>query len=151
MLDPKKISEIVQEVVDALPPGLKNLPKEVRDNFNEALKLEPNYPLAYAGLVFCYHAVAYFGVKRSREVKQSIKKNLQRIFEIDENLSEAYDGLAFINALYDWKRNEAGANWHHCIELNPNNVGGLRCRWYTLRPLPMTRTCAPAPRMAGAG
>src|SRR3990170_646581 len=96
------------------------------DYFNEALKLEPNYPLAYAGLVFCYHAVAYFGVKRSREVKQSIKKNLQRIFEIDENLSEAYDGLAFINALYDWKRNEAGANWQHCIELNPNNVGGLR-------------------------
>src|SRR3989337_2566632 len=96
------------------------------DYFNEALKLEPNYPLAYAGLVFCYHAVAYFGVKRSREVKQSIKKNLQRIFEIDENLSEAYDGLAFINALYDWQRNEAGANWQHCIELNPNNVGGLR-------------------------
>ncbi len=38
MLDPKKISEIVQEVVDALPPGLKNLPEEVRHNFREALQ-----------------------------------------------------------------------------------------------------------------
>ncbi len=38
MLDPKKISEIVQEVVDALPPGLKNLPNEVRQNFREALQ-----------------------------------------------------------------------------------------------------------------
>lgn len=38
MLDPKKISEIVQEVMDALPPGLKNLPQEVKQNFREALQ-----------------------------------------------------------------------------------------------------------------
>jgi BMFP domain-containing protein YqiC len=38
MLDPKKITELVQEVVDALPPGLKNLPQDVRQNFREALQ-----------------------------------------------------------------------------------------------------------------
>lgn len=38
MLDPKKISAIVQEVVDALPPGLKNLPQDVKQNFREALQ-----------------------------------------------------------------------------------------------------------------
>lgn len=38
MLDPKKINEFVQEVVDALPPGVKNLPTDVQKNLREAMQ-----------------------------------------------------------------------------------------------------------------
>ena len=37
MIDPKKINEIVQNVMNSLPPGLKNLPKDVEQNVKSAL------------------------------------------------------------------------------------------------------------------
>ena len=94
--------------------------------FNQALQIDINYPLAYAGLVVCYEAFAYFGAKRTREVILNVKKCLNKILEIDPNLSEAYNGSAFMKALFEWKRSEAGSDWQHSIELNPNNVEALR-------------------------
>lgn len=38
MLDPKKINELVQEVIDALPPGIKNLPQDVQKNLKAGLQ-----------------------------------------------------------------------------------------------------------------
>lgn len=38
MIDPKKINEIVQNVMNSLPPGLKNLPKDVEQNVKSALQ-----------------------------------------------------------------------------------------------------------------
>ncbi|EKD76937.1 MAG: hypothetical protein ACD_42C00528G0002 [uncultured bacterium] len=37
MIDPKNISEIIQNVLDELPPGLKNMPDELKHNFRAAL------------------------------------------------------------------------------------------------------------------
>ena len=93
--------------------------------YNEALKIDPNYLLAYAGLVGCNLAISYFGVKRSREVLSDSKKHVYKMLEIDPNFSDAYNLLAFLNALFEWKRTEAGLNWQHSIELNPNNVEAL--------------------------
>lgn len=37
MIDPKKINEIVQQIMSSLPPGLRNLPDEVQSNLRAAL------------------------------------------------------------------------------------------------------------------
>ncbi len=37
MLDPKHINELVQKVVDSLPPAIKSLPKEAEQNLKGAL------------------------------------------------------------------------------------------------------------------
>ena len=37
MLDPKKINEMVSEILDSLPPGLKNLPKDIQKNLHNAM------------------------------------------------------------------------------------------------------------------
>lgn len=38
MLDPSKINELIQGVVDSLPPGLRNMPQEAEENFRAALR-----------------------------------------------------------------------------------------------------------------
>lgn len=38
MIDPKKINEIVQQIMSSLPPGLRNLPSDVEENFKAALQ-----------------------------------------------------------------------------------------------------------------
>lgn len=38
MIDPKKINEIIQNVCDAMPQGLKNMPQEMQQNFRSAIQ-----------------------------------------------------------------------------------------------------------------
>ena len=38
MLDPKKIADIIQNVLDELPPGFKNMPADMQHNFRAALQ-----------------------------------------------------------------------------------------------------------------
>jgi serine/threonine protein kinase/uncharacterized protein YutD len=91
------------------------------ENFNQALKIDPNYALAYYGLGYCQLCMAYFGLKRTREAKPDVEKCLQKIFEIDENLSKAYDLLGMFNAFFEWKWMEARSAWQRAVELDPND------------------------------
>ena len=38
MLDPKKINDVIQSVLDAMPQGLKNMPQEMQQNFRAAIQ-----------------------------------------------------------------------------------------------------------------
>lgn len=38
MIDPKNISEIIQNVLNDLPPGLKNMPQEMQHNFRACIQ-----------------------------------------------------------------------------------------------------------------
>lgn len=38
MIDPKNINEIIQNVLDSMPEGLKNLPSEMQHNFHAAIQ-----------------------------------------------------------------------------------------------------------------
>ncbi|MCX7121566.1 MAG: accessory factor UbiK family protein [Gammaproteobacteria bacterium] len=38
MIDPKTISEIIQNVIESMPQGLKNMPSEMQHNFRSALQ-----------------------------------------------------------------------------------------------------------------
>ncbi len=38
MIDPKNINDIIQNVFDAMPQGLKNMPSDMRHNFRAAIQ-----------------------------------------------------------------------------------------------------------------
>lgn len=38
MFDPKHVNDIVQRLINSLPPGLKNLPQDVEKNFRSVLQ-----------------------------------------------------------------------------------------------------------------
>ena len=38
MIDPQKINEIIQNVIDAMPAGLKNMPTDMQNHFRSALQ-----------------------------------------------------------------------------------------------------------------
>ncbi|HLB55820.1 MAG TPA: accessory factor UbiK family protein [Coxiellaceae bacterium] len=37
MIDPKNINDIIQNIFDSMPPGLKNMPTEMKSNFRAAI------------------------------------------------------------------------------------------------------------------
>jgi TolB-like protein len=93
--------------------------------FHLTLEKDPNFAIAYTGLGWCYFSLAYFGIKRTSDVKSELKKYIEKALEIDENLSEAYDLLGLYNACFEWKWNEAQLAWQHSVDLSPNNVMAL--------------------------
>jgi len=38
MIDPKNLNDVVKKLVDALPAGLRNVPKDVETNFRDILQ-----------------------------------------------------------------------------------------------------------------
>jgi TolB-like protein/DNA-binding winged helix-turn-helix (wHTH) protein/Tfp pilus assembly protein PilF len=85
--------------------------KKSIDCFRQAIRLDPNYALAYAGLADSYT----FGADPS-EAKTAAEKALS----VDEQLAEAHASLGNINLFHDYDWRSAESEFRRSIELNPN-------------------------------
>src|SRR2546429_1655145 len=86
--------------------------------YEQALKLDPNYALAYCGLADTY---AYMGgvVMPSKEAVVKEKDFAQKALELDPELPEAHLSLACaLGGAFDWRN--AQIEFDRAIELNPN-------------------------------
>src|SRR5256714_848 len=86
--------------------------------YEQALKLDPNYALAYCGLADTY---AYMGgvVMPSKEAVVKEKEFAERALQLDPELPEAHLSLACALAgAFDWRN--AQIEFDRAIELNPN-------------------------------
>jgi adenylate cyclase len=86
--------------------------------YEEALKLDPNFALAYCGLADTY---AYMGgvMMPSKEAVVKEKEFAQRALELEPQLAEAHLSLACALAgAFDWRN--AQVEFDRAIELNPN-------------------------------
>ena len=86
--------------------------------YEQALKLDPNYALAYCGLADTY---AYMGgvVMPSKEAVAKEKEFAERAIQLEPQLAEAHLSLACALAgAFDWRN--AQVEFDRAIELNPN-------------------------------
>ncbi|HTH37458.1 MAG TPA: protein kinase, partial [Pyrinomonadaceae bacterium] len=97
------------------------------DAFNEAVELDPDYPLPYIGLADYYVWSAIFGEITSEEGFTKAQAALRKALEIDETLGEAYAVLAFTVLFYDWNWPEAERLVRQALELNPNLAFAYEC------------------------
>lgn len=104
---------------------LKLVDKSIK-YFKSAIEKDPNFSTAYAALGGCYLLIAYFGAKRSREMKPIAKKYIQKALEINPNDATAYHVLAFFTAAFELKHPEAHWAYRRSLELNPNDTMLLR-------------------------
>ena len=81
------------------------------EHHQQAVRKDPHYALAYAGLADCYNYFAKPG-----EAKQAVSKAL----ELDDGLGEAHGSLGFLKFVYDWDFVGAEAEFKHALELSPN-------------------------------
>ncbi len=88
--------------------------------FKQALDLDPNYALAYAGLADCYILPGYYAMAAPKDVMPLGKAAALRALEIDPNLAEAHTSLGTIAAVYEFNWPEAEAYFRRALEENPN-------------------------------
>lgn len=99
------------------------------ENYQRAIKLDPNYALAYTGIADYYNWLGVFGVKPFRECAEAAKQAAQKAVELDPSAAEAYSALGFATVTHDFDWAIAEAHHRRAIDINPNYATGHH--WYS--------------------
>lgn len=91
------------------------------EHFQQAIDLDPNYALAYAGLADAYSFLASStGGQPPCEVYPKAEAAALQALELDDTLGEAHSTLGFCRLLFDWDFAAAEREYKRAIELSPN-------------------------------
>ena len=97
--------------------------------FEQAIKKEPEYALAYVGLADSYSILAQWDLLPPHEAYPKAKAAAVKALEIDERLGEAHTSMAAVKAYYDWDFAGGEKEYKRAIELNPNYATAHQ--WYS--------------------
>ena len=95
--------------------------KKTIECYNESIKKEPDYVLAYTGLAACYLNLWFFGYMPPEQTLPKMKEATLRSLALDNTISETHVALARMHLWYEWNFKEAEKEFSKAIELNPNN------------------------------
>ena len=85
----------------------------------EAVTIDPEYALAYAGLADCYGVLSIYRPVAPEEVYPKAKAAAMKALELDDSLAEAHAALACIMSNYEWDWAGAKREIKRAIALNP--------------------------------
>ena len=100
------------------------------DYFQQAIKADPNYALAYAGLADSYALLDDWGDTAPRDSFPKARAAAEKAIALDDTLAEAHASLAMVREAYDWDWIGAEQEFKRAIELNPNYATAHQ--WYGL-------------------
>jgi TolB-like protein len=89
------------------------------DYFQQAIKLDPIFALAYAAIAESYNAMGKNADLPPKEVLPQAKVAATRALEIDPTLAEAHGALADSLAIYDWNWTESDREYGKALQFDP--------------------------------
>ena len=93
--------------------------KKALDYYNQVVRLDPNFALAWAGVADAYRYFAAGGVMDPKEANPKAKAAAQKAVELDETLAEGHVALGLVK-LDEWDWAGAEREFKRAIELNAN-------------------------------
>jgi TolB-like protein/Flp pilus assembly protein TadD len=102
----------------------------VADCFEGAVRLDPNYAQAWAGLADWYTVLGYSGLVRPEACMPKAMEAARRAVTLDPSLAEAHAALAMACLMGAWDKVEAEREFLRALELNPRYVQARS--WYAL-------------------
>lgn len=93
--------------------------KKSVEYYDQAIKADPNYALAYAGLADAYAVWPDDSLTRLETAKR-VKAAALKAVELDEKLAEAHTSLAFAKMIQDRDLAGAETSFQRSLQLNPN-------------------------------
>lgn len=94
----------------------------------QAIRLDPQYARAYAGLADSYITLSDYDLLEPNEAFTKARDAAQKALEIDGSLAEARTALAMVKAGYDWDWSGADQAFQQAIEINPHYATAHQ--WY---------------------
>jgi len=88
--------------------------------FESALKEDPDYALAHAGMFSALSARAQIGLVPPGEILPEAKPYVLKALELDDTLAEAHFAMAAMKTWFEWDWEGGEISFLRAIELNPN-------------------------------
>lgn len=107
--------------------------REALEHFSEAIRLDPDYGLAYVGLADTYYLLGRYGALDNPEVLAKAEPAVERALQLDDQLGEAFASLGTLRILQqDFTAAERA--FERALDLSPNYAPaylgyGLLMRW----------------------
>ena len=97
---------------DALKNGIRY--------YGEAIKIEPEYALAYAGIASSYLNLWLFNYLPNEQCLPQMKQAVEGAMKLDNEIAESHYAMANMKFWYEWDCKDALSIYQKAIEINPN-------------------------------
>jgi TolB-like protein/DNA-binding winged helix-turn-helix (wHTH) protein/Tfp pilus assembly protein PilF len=98
--------------------------------YTEALRADPHYAEAYAGLAESYVLLSIYGDVHPSGSLTKAQSAAESALQLDSNLSQAHTALAAVKTDRDWDWSGAEREYRRALELNPGDPTAHH--WYAL-------------------
>ena len=98
--------------------------KKSIDYFQQALAIDPNYALGYAGVADAYVLLPGYNAGTPQDCYPKAMAAAKKALDSDDTLAEAHTTLALALWYYDFDFAQANKEFQRAIELNPNYATG---------------------------
>ncbi len=88
--------------------------------FDEAIKRDPKYASAYAGLSDCYHLLENWGFLQPQVAWPKAMEYAVKAVEMDDALAEGHTSLAISLAYMNWDWKGSEREYRRALDLNPS-------------------------------
>ena len=95
------------------------------DFYEQALKIDPKYALAYTGLGRVYFTLGMRGYLPPEESRQKAELAALKAVELDDSLAEGHAELGTMKEALDWDWTGAELEFKRALALNPNSSEAL--------------------------
>jgi len=93
---------------------------EAIKSFEGAIRRDPKFAPAYAGLADCYTLLQLYQTLPPSNSYRRAKENALKALDLDDSLAEAHASLAYVKFHFDRDRRGAEASFRRAIDLNPS-------------------------------
>jgi TolB-like protein/Flp pilus assembly protein TadD len=90
--------------------------------FNQAIKQDPNYALAYAALAQAWLLLPAYDGGAPKDCFPHAETAAKKALALDDNSSDAHAALGMVKQIYDFDLPGAIAEFERAIQLNPNDA-----------------------------
>jgi eukaryotic-like serine/threonine-protein kinase len=113
------------------PTGTQVAIKQAQGYFEEAIREDPRFALAYVGLADCYLDLGAYRWIPPQDAYRHGSEAIHKALELDGTLGEAHSSLGYLNWQYSWDWQSAEREFRQAIDLNPNYVEAhITLVWY---------------------
>src|SRR5258707_757914 len=88
--------------------------------FEESIRKDPDFALAYSGLADSYVYLAFFRQLSPEAAYKPAKEALRKALELDDSIGEAHDTLGQLSWRFEWNLDAAEREFNRAIALAPS-------------------------------
>jgi TolB-like protein/DNA-binding winged helix-turn-helix (wHTH) protein/Flp pilus assembly protein TadD len=92
------------------------------DYFQRAVRIDPHFAEAYAGLASIYNVLGTYGILPPNECFPKAREAADKALQLDDTLSEAYTARGVAWTMYERDWSAAEQDFQRAIMLNPNDA-----------------------------